>query len=103
MIYLGGLRGVLEDATGPCLLGGDWNQRIPRMRQPKRVFRALEEAIPRSFDIATSGLIPGLDRQVIDHLAITGGLEVEQLTGIPKDDPNNGQLSDHDGVVVDIA
>jgi endonuclease/exonuclease/phosphatase (EEP) superfamily protein YafD len=90
---LGGLRGA-----GPVVVAGDFNQRVPRHRQPKSVWNALRVAL-RGFDIATNYERAGLP--LIDHVALDGAT----ATGIHAW-PNvvDGQrLSDHAGACVDIA
>ena len=50
------------------LVLGDFNQRIPRTHAPIRVAKALEQALG-ALVVAPAGAVPGIDRQVIDHLA----------------------------------
>ncbi len=103
LAYLEGLEPILSAAPSLAVLAGDWNQRIPRYRQPARVFDALVRSRPSSFGIATSGSVPGVTRQLIDHVAVSPGLEVRRVQGFPRATPEHGVLSDHDGVVVDLA
>jgi hypothetical protein len=57
--YCRGLERVLArysaDRTPTCVVG-DFNQRIPRVGQPVNVAKALADAIPADFIIATEGL-----------------------------------------------
>jgi hypothetical protein len=84
------------------VVGGDWNQRIPRKWQPKRVFEALRDALPADLEVVTAGAVPGLDRLLIDHLAISSELSAPVVEGFEKEDEEGG-LSDHDGVVVEVG
>ncbi len=100
--FLDGLRELLVDASRPLLLGGDWNQRIPRKWQPKRVFEALMQTLPRDLNVTTSGKVAGLDRLLIDHLALTTALTSHRVQGVSREGAD-GPLSDHDGVVVEVG
>ena len=86
----------------PCILAGDWNQRIPRKYQPKRVKSALDAAILEGFRVHTAGVIRGLDAQLIDHVATTRDVSAHSITGISKFGPEGAELSDHHGIVVDL-
>lgn len=108
--YLKGLKRILnKEAQSPLILLGDFNQKLPRPKkngQPIRIYELLMDAIPEKFEIATKGLIAGLDDQFIDHIAHTRDLKAEKIDFINKhhpDLPEFGQLSDHYGVVVDIV
>lgn len=87
--------------AGPLVVVGDFNQRIPRRYAPI----AAHEALLRAFaplTIATTGVLPGLDRPVIDHVALGPGLRAGSVSGISRFDGDR-RLSDHDGVVVDVS
>ncbi len=108
--YLKGLKRILnEEAQSPLILFGDFNQKLPRPKkkgQPIRIYELLMDAIPEKFEIATKGLIAGLDDQFIDHIAHTRDLKTEKISLINKshpDLPESGKLSDHYGVVADIV
>jgi endonuclease/exonuclease/phosphatase family metal-dependent hydrolase len=93
---------VRQDESLPLVLLGDFNQRIPRTRAPARVAKALERALG-SLAVATAGTVPGIDRQVIDHLAHSRSLLVRDIEGIDRRDLNGRLLSDHDGVMATIG
>ena len=88
-------------STGPTMIAGDFNQRIPKTIQDERAVRALDAAL-QGFEVVTAGLeehdSKGLD-QLIDHIATKGfaATEVEtwpfELDGAP--------ISDHSGVAAD--
>lgn len=100
--YLKHLGGVVDGlATGvPLILGGDFNQRVPRRREPARVAAAMTQALT-GMHLVTSGCVPGVDRQLIDHVAVCGGLSVRAVHGISRV-AGDIELSDHDGVAVDL-
>lgn len=108
--YLKGLKRILnDDIQSPSILLGDFNQRLPRPNkngQPIRIYELLMDAIREKFEIATKGLIAGLNDQLIDHIAHTRDLKTEKIGFINKshpDLPESGKLSDHYGVVVDLV
>lgn len=96
-----GLRRVLtrfsSDKTPICLLG-DFNQRIPRVSQPSRVFDALVQAMPSSFRIVTQGIKDADGKDIIDHIDISDGLESVKTVIIPRHFSDGTRLSDHVGV-----
>ena len=108
--YLKGLKRILnDDIQSPLILLGDFNQKLPRPKnngQTIRIYELLMDTIPEKFEIATKGLIAGLDDQLIDHIAHTRDLKTEKIGFINKSHPEfpeSGQLSDHYGVVVDFV
>jgi endonuclease/exonuclease/phosphatase family metal-dependent hydrolase len=78
------------------MLLGDFNQRIPRARQPQHVATALVAALG-TLRVVTAGQVAGVEGKLIDHVAIGRGLEAHDVAGVPGRSP---RLSDHDGVVV---
>ncbi len=103
LAFLRALEPILEGVREPYVLAGDWNQRIPRKHQPKEAFRTLMRALPKTLEVVTSGLVPPLERPLIDHVALSKGLTAARVQGLPREDPALGDLTDHDGVLVDIA
>lgn len=87
--------------AGPVVVAGDFNQRIPRRYAPVEVHEALLRAFA-PLTIVTTGDVPGLDRPVIDHVALGTGLQAGAVSGISRFDGDR-RLTDHDGVVVDLA
>jgi len=100
--FLRALPFALEQAIqGPCLVAGDFNQRIPRSRQPLKVADSLEETF-RGFAIPTSGERPETGRQLIDHIAISPSLKCKDVSSWSGE--NDGKkMSDHDGVSADVS
>lgn len=102
--YLRGMQQILEAAPAatPLLLGGDFNQRIPRKRQPQAMHRLLIEALEPRLALATGGTIPVVEKHAIDHLCHTSELGLTSLRGIPPEHPSGINLSDHFGLVVEL-
>jgi len=90
-----------EDVQGPCLVAGDFNQRIPRSRQPREVAEMLEEAF-NGYAIATAGEQPETGRKLIDHIAISPSLHCSNTTSW-RGDEDGKKMSDHDGVSADVS
>ena len=84
--------------TGPALLVGDFNQRIPPVRTPARAAAALAR-VTEPFQLATGGLISGLSQQCVDHVALSRDLVVHSVQGLPAEHAGIA-LSDHPGIVV---
>lgn len=85
----------------PLVVVGDYNQRLPRQRAPVAVYEEIERAFA-SLDVVTSGPVPGLEAPVIDHVAVGPGLIARSVEGISRV-VDDRRVSDHDGVVVDLA
>ncbi len=99
--YLRGLNDLLArlDDDLPLILVGDFNQRLPRGRQPWNVFQMLEQVLANRFDIWTSGNVKRLDRQPVCHVGGTRNLVVEHVSGRSRLDKSGKDLTDHDGLV----
>ena len=86
----------------PCVVAGDFNQRIPRV---KGANRAAAEALAAAFTgltVVTAGRIDGCDRPGIDHIACTEPLVAERVWGWRNDETRH-RLSDHDGAAADLT
>lgn len=81
---------------------GDFNQRIgQRSSTPVRLREALQSALGPNLSIVTAGL--GFHgRRTIDHIALNRDLVTESLS-IVINVHQNGNLSDHFGVVADLS
>ena len=89
---------VLRKVDGPFVVAGDFNQRLPRSRQPvllaDQLQRALQGlAVPTAGDTALGRLI--------DHIAVGPGLQAFDLQLIPPRS-SDGRLSDHTGATVNL-
>ena len=79
----------------PTIIAGDFNQRIPRDRQPLRVADRLNNVLA-DWTIHTAGALPNGPH--IDHIATNRRLVLESVDDWPASD-HLGRLSDHAGVV----
>jgi hypothetical protein len=97
----------LPEALAPSAIGGtallgDFNQRIPRFRQPVHVYEALVNSLGSRFELATAGEILGFPAPTIDHLAATGSLRAAQVTYLNPVDEFGKAMSDHFGLKVTL-
>lgn len=94
------LGGVLAElrVSGPVVVVGDFNQRVPRRGQPVHVWEALEAALD-GFAIATGGDRAG--RALIDHVAHDGSITATEVDSWPEI-VDGRRLSDHAGVCVGL-
>ncbi len=84
----------LDDAI-PTVIAGDFNQRIPRDRQPIRVAERLGEVLA-DWRIHTAGALPNGPH--IDHIATNRRFAPESVSDWAASD-QLGRLSDHAGVI----
>lgn len=105
LAYCSGLQRVLArysaDRTPTCVVG-DFNQRIPRVGQPVKVAKALADAIPANFTIATEGLKDAEGSHLIDHFVVSPDLSISITQIIPRFSPDGTRLSDHVGVFASL-
>ena len=100
--FLRALSPVLHEAAQSlCLVAGDFNQRIPRSRQPRKVADLLGDTF-KDFEIPTAGERPETGRILIDHIAISAALEYGNVTSWGGADEGR-KMSDHDGVSVEVS
>jgi len=100
--FLRSLLPVLRETVhGPCLVAGDFNQRIPRSRQPREVAEMLEEAF-NGYAIVTAGEQPETGRTLIDHIAISPFMQCGKITPW-RGDKDGKKMSDHDGVSAEVS
>ena len=102
LAYLAGLRRVLEATDGPAVVAGDFNQRLPRRRQPKTVHEALMGAMGSSWRIISAGVVDDDGADLIDHVAVSPDLDGRVTGTIPRVTPHGVRLSDHPAVLVEI-
>lgn len=104
LTYLQGLQSILlGQKSGRTILLGDFNQHLPRIKQPKLVHSALMSTIPEAFRVATAGEIKGAPSPAIDHLCHSPDLECKDLSALPQYDESGALLSDHYGLILDIG
>ena len=101
MDYLDRLEVLLAglDHDLPTVIAGDFNQRIPRVRQPVRVADRLSEVLA-GWTTHTAGDFPNGPH--IDHIATDRRLVLESARDWPASD-RLGRLSDHAGVICRFA
>jgi hypothetical protein len=102
--YLHGLANIVicEEHGERMVVLGDYNQQVPRKREPVEVAKALEKVLGQGLHLATSGIIPGVERPSIDHVAHTSDLEAVRVQGLSNRSPNGAEMSDHLGLVVEL-
>jgi len=83
-----------------CFLG-DFNQRIPKGKQPESVYKDLLNLLRTDLTCITASTNGGL-APLIDHVTISRGLSAHVMTIIPRVCESGLRLSDHDGIVCDI-
>lgn len=86
-------------ADAPLIVMGDFNQRLPRTRQPVDVHAQLVTALG-DLQVITAGAhpLPGLSRQEVDHIAVSGHFTADRVWGVDRHDGER-TLSDHDAVL----
>ena len=96
-IFLNGFHTAIHQHSGQLIVAGDFNQRIPRVTQPRPIYDQLMDClIPLT--VCTS--IP-MDKPLIDHIAISRDMHSGEVSIIPDHD-DFGQLSDHWGVMIQV-
>ena len=106
LAYCSGLERVLArystDRTPTCVVG-DYNQRIPRAGQPINVAKALVDAIPADFVIATEGQKDAEGADLIDHFVVSPDLSISITQIVPRFSQDGTRLSDHVGITASLA
>lgn len=102
--YLAALGAYLrENADQPTIIVGDFNQTIPRSRQPIDVFRTLDEQVMGAgFEPASAGAQAETAELLIDHLFCSHGPRARLEALLPKISAG-GRLSDHTGFVAEVS
>lgn len=99
IVYLEALQSILAGFLAlpePLLVTGDWNQRIPRTRQPEEASELLQCALA-GLEVTSTGVPQGFDEPLIDHLAVSPKIQCSALDPIPSRDSDGKPLSDHVG------
>jgi hypothetical protein len=103
LTYLQGLKNILQwQKSEHTILLGDFNQHLPRIKQPKLVHYALMSTIPEGFGIATAGEIKCAHSPSIDHVCHSRSLECKDLLVLPQYDEFGARLSDHYGLIFNV-
>ena len=103
LAHLEGLEALACGWTGPTIVLGDFNQRVPRGTAPAHVYAALESALLGRYQVATSGPLPPLGRPAIDHVVHSGDFEAQDVTALSNLAENGHRISDHFGVAVRLV
>lgn len=97
LAFLRSLKTYLAGETGRLIVLGDFNQRIPRLRQPSEAYGELKRCFATKFQIATKGLTDGGGAHAIDHLAMSHEYRAGPIEILPAISDNGIRLSDHFG------
>ena len=89
------------NSSGPMILAGDFNQRIPRKGQPIEVFEQLSTTIPSSLTCVT-GSESGHAHDLIDHVFVSEHFQVMDVRTISNRSVEGLLLSDHLGLSVKL-
>lgn len=101
LAYLEGLKEIVERLSNepePLVLLGDFNQRIPKHRQPEAVYAALQEVLSNNMRLGTEGVLDPEGHLLLDHVA-TGTSVTFEIEEIHASTTKSGlKLSDHAGI-----
>lgn len=86
----------------PACVTGDFNQRIPRSRQPLEMAQRLAAVLGDGWQIVTADLVDHEGHQLIDHVATCGSIHAQVDGIIPKRSSTDQRLSDHVGIIASI-
>lgn len=102
--FLAGLHNLMavRERGQATVVLGDFNQFVPRIWGAKAASAALDHALGE-LSICTAGLIEGVDRPSIDHIALSPELVATSRRGIDEHDHDGKRLSDHFGVSVTVS
>ena len=99
--YIKGLSDIAVLRGNNLVVGGDFNQRNPRYRQPQHLFDDLQQTLGH-LRWMTEGHIPPVETLSIDHILTSLDIEAGQACAISNLDVNGSKLSDHFGVYCDL-
>lgn len=90
------LPSILENYSRPLIIAGDFNQRYPWTKYGNREASKIMEDTFTNQEIVTRGIINGMSKAGIDHIAINKTLETKSVWGW-FNVVDGIRLSDHDG------
>ena len=96
-LYLEQLSLITKSSTLPLLVAGDFNQRLPRQRQPIHSYKLMTAAF-QGMKIHTEDFT---EPAIIDHIATTRNFSMIDRRIIFRNQ-DGVRLSDHDGVSVTL-
>ena len=88
------------ESRHPRMIVGDFNQRVPRSRQPLRAYAALMSSLS-GFEVCTAGRLGEQEQRAIDHVALDYRLRVRRVAVLPNY-AGERRLSDHFGLWVQL-
>ena len=94
-VFLTHLAPLIAPKDSPLIVAGDFNQRIPKGRQPHRIYEQLIETF-KNLSVSTAQIN---EPPLIDHIAHSRHLRVDRVS-IISDKDQHGTLSDHRGAVI---
>ncbi len=94
--FLEALGLVVAELDGPVVVAGDFNQRVPRAPRGAKAPAEAMQGTFADFDIVTAGVPEGVEKQGIDHIALSRGLEASSVWGWSGAEGGR-RYSDHDG------
>ena len=113
LAFLDALVPILTEtpADKPTIVGGDFNNFVPRVKGQKRMpYERLTAVFAPPWSIVTAGLTLASpkgpahpDKPLIDHLAVNAPLTATAIEGFGNLDHDGQRLSDHTGCVVTLA
>jgi endonuclease/exonuclease/phosphatase family metal-dependent hydrolase len=80
----------------PRVVLGDLNQMIPRKYAPQELFEQLASTLA-GHSIVTEGIVPGGNRETVDHVAVSQHLCADEVRALPAGHEGR-HLSDHFGI-----
>jgi len=95
-VFLEILPSILQGYSRPVIIAGDFNQRIPKVKYGNHEAALKMQQAFKNYNIVTQGIIDGLSRAGIDHIAINKQLSAKKVWGW-SNIVNQNRLSDHDG------
>lgn len=97
-VYLTHLAPLITPEGIPLIVAGDFNQRIPKGRQPHRIYEQLIETF-KNLSVGTAQIN---EPPLIDHITHSQHLRVDRVS-IIRDTDQYGTVSDHRGAVIQFA
>ena len=100
LLYLDALKQLVTelDHNIPLAVIGDYNQSLPRSRQPKYAYEKLNHVLSSGLTVHTAGNLGPKGAQLIDHIATTVDLQLHDLTVLDRETIEGVRLSDHFGI-----
>lgn len=106
LTYLHLLRPILDRHLAsniPICVLGDFNQTIPQGWQPDSVFQAMLKTFAPPLSIPTAHLTDPDGKLLIDHFAISSGLNFSFRRWLPKVSDTGLKFSDHTSIVAKLT